>query len=91
MSDRLRAEVACTEFYDGKCLVGWVDRECSGKRPWALALYLPDGVMGRFETADGAREALEKIHAARPRGWREVEPERRGSVLRYPQRRNRES
>lgn len=63
----LRARVACTEFYDGDMLVGWVDREHAGKKPWAL--HLADGMklVGRFETAEGVRKALEKIHAARPR------------------------
>lgn len=61
----LRVEVGCMEFYDGKRLVGWVEREFNGKKPWVL--HLTDGVrpMGRFDTADGARKALEKIHAAR--------------------------
>ena len=61
----LRAEVGCMEFYDGKRLVGWVEREFNGKKPWVL--HLTDGVkpMGRFDTAAGARRALEKIHAAR--------------------------
>lgn len=60
----MRTVPALWELYDGKRLVGWVEKTYSGRRPWSAVHTDHHDEIGRFRSRRDAVNAIKK-HDAR--------------------------